>query len=54
MPFEDEFAVSIEEEFQAPILGLASFVRACHRSLADCRLSLAGQLLMRWQTAGGQ
>jgi hypothetical protein len=30
MPFDDEFAVNIEEEIQAPILGLASFVCACH------------------------
>jgi hypothetical protein len=54
MPFDDEFAINVEEEFQAPILGRASFVRACHWSLADCRLSLAGRFLMRWQTAGDQ
>jgi hypothetical protein len=54
MPFDDEFAINIEEEFQAPILGLANFVCACHWSLPGCRLSLAGRLLMRWQTAGGQ
>src|SRR5262245_16419677 len=54
MPFGDEFAVNIEEEFNAPILGRASFVCACHWSLADCRLSLAGRLLMRRQTGGGQ
>jgi len=30
MPFDDEFAVNIEEEFKAPILGLASFVFAYH------------------------
>jgi hypothetical protein len=54
MPFDEEFAINIGEEFQSPILALANFVCACHWSLAGCRLSLAGRLLMRWQTAGGQ
>ena len=30
MPFDDEFAIDIEEEFHAPILRFASFVYACH------------------------
>jgi hypothetical protein len=30
MQFDDEFAIDIEEEFQAPILGRASLVCACH------------------------
>jgi hypothetical protein len=30
MPFDDEFAINIEKEFQAPILGLANFVCSCH------------------------
>jgi hypothetical protein len=54
MPFDDEFAINVEEEFQAPILVRAGFVCACHWSLADCRFSLAGRLLMRRQTGGGQ
>jgi hypothetical protein len=46
MPFDDEFAINIGEEFQAPILGLANFVYSCHWSLPGCRLSLAGRLLI--------
>jgi hypothetical protein len=33
MPFDDEFAIGAEEEFNAPILGNAGFVCACHWSL---------------------
>jgi len=54
MPFGDEFAINIEEEFHAPILERASFVCACHWSLADRRFSLAGRFLMRRQTGGSQ